>query len=45
MRAPTTNISNFLDEITRPIFDNKCSTTAIIDSASLIKELDKYAKR
>ncbi|CAM4898206.1 unnamed protein product [Rotaria socialis] len=45
MRAPTTNISNFLDEIIRPIFDNKCSTTAIIDSASLIKELDKYAKR
>ncbi|CAF3437083.1 unnamed protein product [Rotaria socialis] len=45
MRAPTTKISNFLDEIIRPIFDNKCSTTAIIDSTSLIKELDKYAKR
>ena len=45
MRAPTTKISNFLDEIIRPIFDNKCSTTAIIDSASLIKELDKYTKK
>jgi hypothetical protein len=45
MRAPTTKISNFLDEIIRPIFDNKCSTTAIIDSTSLIKELDKYAKK
>ncbi|CAF4237115.1 unnamed protein product [Rotaria magnacalcarata] len=44
-RAPTTNISNFLDEIIRPIFDNKCSATAIIDSTSLIKELDKYAKK
>ncbi|CAF3780799.1 unnamed protein product, partial [Rotaria sp. Silwood1] len=43
--APTTNISNFLDEIIRPIFDNKCSTTSIIDGVSLIKDLNRYAKR
>ncbi|CAF4744289.1 unnamed protein product, partial [Rotaria sp. Silwood2] len=43
--AATTNISNLLDEIIRPIFDSKCSTTCIIDGASLIKELIKYTKR
>ncbi|CAF3780427.1 unnamed protein product, partial [Rotaria sp. Silwood1] len=43
--APTTNISNFLDEIIRPIFDNKCSTTSIIDGVSLIKDLNRYTKR
>ncbi|CAF2788571.1 unnamed protein product [Rotaria sp. Silwood2] len=43
--AATTNISNFLDEIIRPIFNSKCSTTTIIDGVSLIKELITYAKR
>ncbi|CAF4098679.1 unnamed protein product [Rotaria sordida] len=43
--APTRNISDFLDTIIRPIFDNKCSTTSIIDGASLIKNLTQYAKR
>ncbi|CAF1139939.1 unnamed protein product [Rotaria sordida] len=43
--APITNISNFLDEIIRPIFDNKCSTTSTIDGASLIKKLKQYVER
>ncbi|CAF4103748.1 unnamed protein product [Rotaria sordida] len=43
--APTRNISDFLDKIIRPIFDNKCSTTSIIDGTSLIKNLTQYAKR
>jgi hypothetical protein len=36
MRSPTRNISKFLDEILRPIFDEKCKTTTIIDGAHLI---------
>ncbi|CAF4270332.1 unnamed protein product [Rotaria magnacalcarata] len=43
--APTTNISDFLDEIIRPIFDSKCGSTSIIDGASLLKELYKYIKK
>lgn len=43
--APTTNISNFLDEIIRPIFDDKCRTTTIIDCPFLINELNKQVKK
>ncbi|CAF3367311.1 unnamed protein product [Rotaria socialis] len=43
--APTTNISDFLDEIIRLIFDSKCGSTSIIDGASLLKELYKYTKK
>ncbi|CAF1578519.1 unnamed protein product [Rotaria sordida] len=43
--APTTNISNYLDQIIRPIFNNQCSTTSIIDGTSLIKKLLEYSER
>ncbi|CAF3991457.1 unnamed protein product, partial [Rotaria magnacalcarata] len=43
--APTTNISDFLDEIIRLIFDSKCGSTSIIDGASLLEELYKYTKK
>jgi hypothetical protein len=45
IRAATTNISKFLDKIIRPIFDDKCKETTIIDGAHLIEELHKYIKR
>ncbi len=45
MRAPTRNISKFLDEILRPIFNDKCKTTTIIDGAQLITELLNYSKK
>ncbi|CAF4270184.1 unnamed protein product, partial [Rotaria magnacalcarata] len=31
INAPTTNVSNYLDEIIRPIFDKECQNTTIID--------------
>ncbi|CAM4784666.1 unnamed protein product [Rotaria magnacalcarata] len=43
--APTTDISDFLDEIIRPIFDRKCGPTSIIDGVYLLKELYKYTKK
>ncbi|CAF1948564.1 unnamed protein product, partial [Rotaria magnacalcarata] len=43
--AATTKISKFLDKILRPIFDDKCKDTTIIDGASLITELSKYNKK
>jgi hypothetical protein len=45
MRAPTRNISKFLDEILRPIFNDKCKTTTIIDGAQLITELLKHTNK
>ncbi|CAF3359317.1 unnamed protein product, partial [Rotaria socialis] len=39
INAATTKISKFLDKILRPIFDDKCKDTNIIDGASLITEL------
>ena len=45
IHAPTTKISKFLDKILRPIFDDKCKETTIIDGASLITELSKYHKK
>ncbi|CAF1683791.1 unnamed protein product, partial [Rotaria magnacalcarata] len=35
----------FLDKILRPVFDDKCKDTTIIDGASLITELSKYNKK
>ncbi|CAF3135016.1 unnamed protein product [Rotaria sp. Silwood2] len=43
--APTTNISNYLDEIIRPIFDKECQSTTIIDGASLIQTLHQYIRK
>ena len=45
IRASTTNISKFLDELLRPIFDMKCKETTIIDGAHLITELSKYTQK
>ncbi|CAF2143501.1 unnamed protein product [Rotaria magnacalcarata] len=45
IHAATTKISKFLDKILRPIFDDKCKDTTIIDGASLITELSKYNKK
>ncbi|CAF1440935.1 unnamed protein product [Adineta steineri] len=42
IRSPTTNISKFLDQHIRPIFNDKCSATTIIDGAHLIKQLEIY---
>jgi hypothetical protein len=42
IHASTTNISKFLDKIIRPIFDDKCSTTTIIDGGDLIQKFKKY---
>ena len=38
------SISKFLDKIIRPVFNDKCATTTIVDGASLIKEVNKYIK-
>jgi hypothetical protein len=45
IHAVTTNISKFLDELLRPIFDKHCKETTIIDGASLIENFYKYIKR
>jgi hypothetical protein len=45
MRAPTRNISKFLDEILRPIFNKNCKTTTIIDGTHLITELLKHTNK
>ncbi|CAF1277115.1 unnamed protein product [Didymodactylos carnosus] len=47
IRAVTRNISKFLDEILRRIFDKHCTTTTtrIIDGAHLITELTKHIKK
>ncbi|CAF1035865.1 unnamed protein product [Rotaria magnacalcarata] len=45
IHAPTTNISNYLDEIIRPIFDKECQNTTIIDGASLIQALHQYMRK
>ncbi|CAF3366965.1 unnamed protein product [Rotaria socialis] len=45
INAPTTNISNYLDEIIRPIFDKECQNTTIIDGSSLIQALHQYMRK
>ncbi|CAF2539025.1 unnamed protein product [Rotaria sp. Silwood2] len=45
IRSPTRNISQLLDKIIRPILNDKCGTTTIIDGTSSIKELLKYVKK
>ncbi|CAF1255732.1 unnamed protein product [Adineta ricciae] len=45
IHASTRNISKFLDRIIRPVFDNVCATTTIIDGASLIKQLNTYVNK
>ena len=38
-------MSDFLDEIIRPIFNEKCAPTSIIDGKSLIKKLHQYLRK
>ncbi|CAF1431400.1 unnamed protein product [Adineta steineri] len=45
IRSPTTNISKLLDKILRPIFDDKCKKTTIIDGAHLICAMNIYANK
>ncbi|CAF4184958.1 unnamed protein product, partial [Rotaria magnacalcarata] len=45
INAPTTNVSNYLDEIIRPIFDKECQNTTIIDGTSLIQALHQYMRK
>jgi hypothetical protein len=45
MHAATRNISKFLDDILRPIFDDKCKETMIIDGVSLINKLHQYMRK
>jgi hypothetical protein len=46
IRASTRNISKFLDEILRPIFNDKCKTTTVIDGSHLNTELQSnYIKK
>lgn len=45
IHASTTKISKFLDKMIRPIFNDKCSATTIIDSVHLLKGLHTYAKK
>ncbi|CAF4236052.1 unnamed protein product, partial [Rotaria magnacalcarata] len=45
IHASTKKVSKFLDKILRPIFDDKCKDTTIIDGASLITDLSKYNKK
>ncbi|CAF0855175.1 unnamed protein product [Didymodactylos carnosus] len=45
IRAPTTKISKFLDELLQPIFDDKCKKPTIINGAHLITELSEYTKK
>jgi hypothetical protein len=45
MRASTTKILKFLDKTIRPIFDNKCQKTIIIDGAYLLKEVRKQNEK
>jgi hypothetical protein len=46
IRAPTRNISKFLDEKLRSIFNDECKTTTIIDVSHLNTELHKnYIKK
>ncbi|CAF1379607.1 unnamed protein product [Adineta steineri] len=45
IRAPTINIFKFLDKILRPIFDDKCTKTTIIDGAHLITAIKTYVNK
>jgi hypothetical protein len=42
MNAPTTDISKFLDQLMRPLFDKHVHSTTIIDGVDLIHRLETY---
>lgn len=43
--CPTWRISRFLDEHIRPIFDEKCQTTSIINSMGLLQRFEDYKRK
>jgi hypothetical protein len=45
IHSATKNISDFLDQLIRPIFDKECKDTTIIDGTSLIKGLTEYTEK
>jgi hypothetical protein len=44
MNTPTTNISKFLDQLLRPLFDKHVRSTTIIDGVDLIHRLETYVE-
>lgn len=44
MSAPTTGISKMLDKLIRPLFDQHCQQTTIIDSVGLVRRLRQYVE-
>ena len=42
MNTPTTDISKFLDQLTRPLFDKHARSTTVIDGVDLIRRLETY---
>ncbi|CAF1348601.1 unnamed protein product, partial [Didymodactylos carnosus] len=45
IHSATKKISDYLDQSIRPIFNDVCERTTIIDGTSAIKELSKYADK
>lgn len=43
IKSPTSGISRLLDQLIRPIFNEKVAATNILDGAHLIKRLHQYA--
>jgi hypothetical protein len=44
MNTPTTDISKFLDQLIRPLFDKRVGLTTIIDGVDLIRRLKTYVE-
>jgi hypothetical protein len=44
LNTPTTGISKFLDQLTRPLFDKHVRSNTIIDGVDLIHRLDTYVE-
>ena len=44
MNTPTTEISEFLDKLIRPLFDKHVRSTTIIDGVDLIRRLETYVE-
>lgn len=45
IRAPTTGISRVLDQLIRPIYEEKVEATTILDGVDLITRLEMYASQ
>jgi hypothetical protein len=44
MNTPTTGISQFLDQLLRPLFDKHVRLTTIIDGVDLIRRLEIFVE-